>query len=112
MAEAITLAGQLSIRTAEIAVNKWLNSYFKNSKDYVIAADTDSIYIHLEDMVNDRFKDLPFDPDEKEVVKFLDKLGDGPLQDVIDNCYNDLASYVNAFEQKMFMRSPCGFTRG
>ena len=104
LAEAITLAGQLSIRTAEIAVNKWLNSYFKNNKDYVIAADTDSIYIHLEDMVNDRFKDLPFDPDEKEVVKFLDKLGDGPLQDVIDNCYNDLASYVNAFEQKMFMK--------
>ena len=104
LAEAVTLAGQLSIKTAENAVNKWMNGIFKNDKDYVIAADTDSLYINMEDMVNDRFKDLPFDPMETAVVEFLDKVGDGPLQDVIDSAYKDLAEYVNAFEQKMFMK--------
>jgi len=104
LAEAVTLAGQLSIKTAEKAVNSWFNRLFKNEKDYVIAADTDSLYINMEDMVNDRFKDLPFDPMETAVVEFLDKVGDGPLQDVIDEAYNDLADYVNAFEQKMFMK--------
>ena len=104
LAEAITLAGQLSIKTAEKAVNNWMNTVFKNEKDYVIAADTDSLYLNMEDMVNDRFKDLPFDPEETAVVEFLDKVGDGPLQDVIDKAYKDLAEYVNAFEQKMFMK--------
>jgi len=104
LAEAITLAGQLSIKTAEKAVNDWMNKLFKTDKDYVIAADTDSLYVNMEDMVNDRFKDLPFDPMETAVVEFLDKVGDGPLQDVIDDSYKDLAKYTNAFEQKMFMK--------
>ena len=104
LAEAVTLAGQLSIKTAEKAVNSWMNKLFKNEKDYVIAADTDSLYINMEDMVNDRFKDVPFDPMETSVVEFLDKVGDGPLQDVIDKAYNELAEYTNAYEQKMFMK--------
>ena len=103
LAEAVTLSGQLSIKTAERAVNKWMNSIFKNEKDYVIAADTDSLYINMEDMVEDRFKDAPFDPMETAIVEFLDKVGSGPLQTVIDEAYKDLAIYVNAFEQKMEM---------
>jgi len=104
LAEAVTLSGQLSIKTAERAVNKWMNNVFKNEKDYVIAADTDSLYVSMEDMVEDRYKDVPFNPMETAIVEFLDKLGEGPIQTVIDEAYKDLAEYVNAFEQKMSMK--------
>ena len=52
VAESITLAGQLSIKWAERAVNFEMNSLLKtDEKDYVIAIDTDSLYINMEDLV-------------------------------------------------------------
>ena len=52
IAEAITLSGQLTIRWAEVAINKYLNTILKtDNKDYVIAIDTDSLYVTLDDLV-------------------------------------------------------------
>ncbi len=44
IAEAITQTGQLVIRMAEMAINQYLNNILKtDSKDYVVALDTDSV---------------------------------------------------------------------
>ena len=47
-AEAITLSGQVSIRWIEDRMNRYLNKILKTEDvDYVIASDTDSIYLNL-----------------------------------------------------------------
>ena len=51
-AEAITLSGQVSIRWIENKMNAFLNKTLKTKEtDYVIAADTDSIYLNLGPLV-------------------------------------------------------------
>ena len=47
VAEAITLTGQLTIRWAEYALNSYLNRVLQTDswKDFVIAIDTDSLYV-------------------------------------------------------------------
>ena len=47
-AEAITLSGQVSIRWIENKMNAYLNKVLQTKDDdYVIASDTDSIYLNL-----------------------------------------------------------------
>lgn len=102
-AEAITLSGQLSIRWIEKKMNAYLNKALKTrDKDYVIAIDTDSIYLNLGDLVQSVFKGRET-PDEK-IVSFLDKLCNVELEPYIEGCYQELAKYVNAYEQKMVMK--------
>ena len=102
-AEAITLSGQLSIRWIEKKMNEYLNRILKTGdKDYVIAIDTDSIYLNLGDLVQSVFKGRKA-PDEK-IVEFLDKICQVELEPFIESCYEELAKYVNAYEQKMNMK--------
>ena len=96
VAESITLAGQLSIKWAERAVNFEMNSLLKtDEKDYVIAIDTDSLYINMEDLVTQ------FSP--KDPVKFLDKICSEHFEKVLVKSYKDLAHYTNAFKNRMEM---------
>ena len=102
-AEAITLSGQVSIRWIEKRVNSYLNNILKTeSKDYVIASDTDSIYLHLGPLVDRVFPNGT--TDKSKVVEFLDKACQDQIEPFIDKSYKDLADYVNAYDQKMFMK--------
>ena len=102
-AEAITLSGQLSIRWIENKMNEYLNKILKSGdKDYVIAVDTDSIYLDLGDLVKNVFKGGT--PSDKKVVNFLDKICKVELETYIESCYQELAQYVNAYQQKMVMK--------
>lgn len=102
-AEAITLSGQLSIRWIEKAINEHLNKLFKTeNKDYVIAVDTDSTYLNLENVVNHVFKDK--NTEKNKIVNFLDKFCKEILQPYIDKKYNELAEYMNSYEQCMDMK--------
>lgn len=101
-AEAITLSGQTSIRWIENRLNKYLNELLKSDSDYVIAVDTDSVYLNLGPIV-DKFLSKQKDNKEK-VVNLLDKICHDQLEPYIDKCYNDLAEYVNAYDQKMQMK--------
>ena len=57
-AEAITLSGQVSIRWIENKMNAYLNKILKtDGVDYVIASDTDSIYLCLDALVQNVFGD-------------------------------------------------------
>jgi DNA polymerase elongation subunit (family B) len=102
-AEAITLSGQLSIRWIEIKMNQYLNKVLKTeNKDYVIAADTDSIYLNLGPLVDGVFKGR--EKTTESIVSFLDKVCKVELEKYIEGSYKELAEYVNAFDQKMFMK--------
>ena len=99
-AEAVSVAGQLSIRWAERAVNQYLNKVLETEdKDYVLASDTDSLYVTMEAMV-----DKVGLTDTDKIINFLDTVCDGKIQKVIDDCYGELAEYINAFQQKMVMK--------
>ena len=99
-AEAVSVAGQLSIRWAERAVNQYLNKILETENDdYVLASDTDSLYVTLDSLVQRVGL-----TDTNKVIEFMDKVCEGKIQDVIDGCYGEMAEYVNAFEQKMVMK--------
>ena len=103
-AEAITLSGQFSIRWIENKMNGYLNRLLKtDSKDYVIASDTDSIYLNLGHLVQTIFGQDK-DVDKTKIVNFLDKACQEQFEPFIEKSYAELASYVNAYEQKMFMK--------
>ena len=102
-AEAITLSGQVSIRWIEGKVNSYLNKLLKTEDhDYVIASDTDSIYICLDLLVRHVF-DVQSVSKER-VVDFLDTACKERIEPFIDKSYKELADYVGAYEQKMFMK--------
>jgi DNA polymerase elongation subunit (family B) len=102
-AEAITLSGQVSIRWIENCMNKYLNKLLSTeSEDYVIASDTDSIYLNLGPLV-DKFLSNK-SGDKTAVVALLDKICQEKLEPFIESSYQDLASYVNAYDQKMQMK--------
>jgi len=100
IAEGITLSGQLAIRWAEAAVNRTIASFLQESdkpagKDRVIAIDTDSVYIHCEDIIE---KYAPKDP-----INFLDEFGSKILEPALEKAYAALASHTNAYKNSMVM---------
>ena len=102
-AEAITLSGQVSIRWIENKVNDYLNNLLQTEDtDYVVASDTDSIYIHLGPVV-DKFLSSK-SGDKAAVVSLLDKICQEKLEPFIERSYQALATYVSAYEQKMQMK--------
>lgn len=102
-AESITLSGQLAIRWMETKINEYLNKKLKtDSVDYVIACDTDSMYINFERLINEVFEGK--NASDEEIVEYLDKLCQKVIEPYIDKCYEQLADKVNAYEQKMKMK--------
>ena len=102
-AEAITLSGQVSIRWIENKMNDYLNKLLKTEDiDYVIASDTDSIYINFGPLV-DKFFNSKID-NKAKIVSLLDQVCKDKLEPFIDKSYQELANYVNAYDQKMFMK--------
>ena len=102
-AEAITLSGQVSIRWIENKMNQKMNKILKTEDvDYVIASDTDSIYLHVGPLVEAVYKGR--EKTNEGVVGFLDKVCENELEPFIESSYQALADYVNAYDQKMFMK--------
>ena len=80
-------------------LNKILNT---EDIDYVIASDTDSIYLNL-----GPFIDAVYQGREKTtegIVSFLNKVCEVEFEKYIENSYQTLANYVNAYDQKMFVK--------
>jgi DNA polymerase elongation subunit (family B) len=101
MALAVTLAGQLSIRWIEKKLNQYMNGLLKTDSDYVIASDTDSIYLRLNELVQKVYGDkMP----AQKVIEFMDRVCQQKIQPFIDKSYAELADYVHAYAQKMRMK--------
>jgi DNA polymerase elongation subunit (family B) len=102
-AEAITLSGQVSIRWIENKMNTYLNKILKTDEvDYVIASDTDSIYLNMGPLVETIYKGR--EKTTQGIVSFLDKVCQVELEKYIESCYQKLATYLNAYDQKMQMK--------
>ena len=103
IAEAITLSGQLSIRWIENKMNGYLNKLLSTEDvDYVIASDTDSIYLNLGPLVTKFFGNKS--DNKTAIVGILDKICQEKLEPFIESSYQELADYVSAYEQKMKMK--------
>lgn len=124
IATAITLSGQLSITWAAKAINAFMNEIlgtgsntvqyvrdgtesnilFKgNGKQYIIYADTDSVYVDFSDLVDQLFSKEEQEDTEK-IIDFLDMIANTQFQELINKAYEELADYMNAHEQRMFMK--------
>jgi DNA polymerase elongation subunit (family B) len=102
-AEAITLSGQVAIRWIEKKLNNYVNKLL-NTKDidYVIYADTDSVYLHMGPLVEIIFKGR--EKTTESIVNFLDKICRVELEKYIESSYKELAEYLNSYDQKMQMK--------
>jgi DNA polymerase elongation subunit (family B) len=102
IAEGITTAGQLSIRWIENKINAYMNNLLKTeNEDYVIASDTDSIYLNMGPLV-DKF--IADQSNSKKVIRLMNKICEEKIQPFIDSSYQELADYVNAYQQRMEMK--------
>ena len=105
LALAVTTAGQLSIRWIQDKINDYMNKLLKTETDYVIASDTDSIYLRLGDLVKkvygvDGEVSLP----KTKIIDFMDKVCRDKLEPYIDKSYKELGDYMQVFAQKMQMK--------
>jgi DNA polymerase elongation subunit (family B) len=101
-ATAITTSGQFVIRFIEKNINEYMNNILKthDKVDYVIASDTDSIYLCLDKLVEQVCKNKPKD----HVLRFINKVVDTRIQPFLDKCFAELADYTNAMGNKMVMK--------
>tara|TARA_A200000113_G_scaffold88566_1_gene79077 strand:- start:759 stop:3245 length:2487 start_codon:yes stop_codon:yes gene_type:complete len=100
-ATAITSSGQLVIRHIETEVNNYMNKILQTENvDYIVASDTDSIYLKLDSLVEKTCQDKTID----QKVNFIDKVAQQKIEPFIEKCFNDLSDYTNAFEQRMVMK--------
>ena len=103
-AEAITLSGQLAIRWIEKKLNSYLNKLLKTEgNDYVIASDTDSVYVNLGPLVHMVYGSKG-ETKIETIVDFVDKACTEKFEPFIDKSYQELADYMNSFDQKMQMK--------
>ena len=107
IAEAITLTGQLTIRWAEYAINRHLNNILrkgKTYKDYVLAIDTDSLYVCLDDLVK------AINP--PNAIDFLDKVCEKDLEPVLEKSYDQLYQMLGGVSNRMVMKREAIADRG
>jgi DNA polymerase elongation subunit (family B) len=99
-AEAITTSGQLSIRWVERKMNEFMNKVLKTKGvDYVVASDTDSIYVTMERMV-----DTLATNDDLIIVNTIDSFCEKIIQPKLDEWFQELADMMGAYQQKMQMK--------
>ena len=109
LAEAITTSGQLSIRWIANKLNEFLNKTIGTEDyDYVVASDTDSVYLRLGNLVDK----VCLGRTKKEIVEFLDKASEEIILPFIRKQYDELASIMNAYENKMVMDRECIADKG
>ena len=100
LAEAITTSGQLIIQWSERTINEFMNKTLgTEDEDFVIAMDTDSVYITMDKLVQ---KVLPEETDKDKIIDFLNK-SEGMFEKILADGFDELAEYTNAFQNKMEM---------
>ena len=101
-ASGITTAGQFIIRFIEKKVNEYLNGVLqtKGEIDYIVASDTDSIYVTFDKLVQKTCEGKTND----QIADFLGKVCDNKVEPFIEKCFAELADYSNAFKNAMVMK--------
>lgn len=97
IAESITLSGQLVIQWAEKTINTYLNKILKTKDiDFVIAIDTDSVYINLSKLVERVNPQNPID--------FIDAVCKEKLEPIISESYDELFKIMGGVSNRMVMK--------
>jgi DNA polymerase elongation subunit (family B) len=110
-AEAITCTGQVAIRWIERKLNEYVNKMLgTKDTDYVVASDTDSIYLNLGSLV-DRAASNGSLPSER-TVDILNKFCQDKIEPFIDESYKELSDYLNCYEETLVMKRECIAERG
>jgi DNA polymerase elongation subunit (family B) len=104
IAEAVTTSGQLAIRWIQTAMNIELNRQCgTDGYDYIIASDTDSMYLNLEillDKMHPNHKSLS----KIEATRLLNIIIERDIQPFIKKTFAELDDYVNSYASKMSMK--------
>lgn len=100
IAESITKNGQLTIKWGEKTVNNFLNKLLMTDKDYVIAIDTDSIYIDFTDLVDKFLSECS----HEEIIDKLNVISDDKISAILEKCFVKLKNKLNSYEQKINMK--------
>lgn len=99
--EGITISGQLASRWIARKLNEFMNKSLKtDGTDYVIYSDTDSVYLSLDKFI----QQYGGNKDTTKKIELMGKFCNDVLQGYIDKSYQELADYMNAYEQKMKMK--------
>ena len=107
---AITLTGQAAIQWIARKINEFCNKALKSEgKDYVIAADTDSVYINLGDLVDVA---IPEGTPVEKTVTILDNFCEDRLVPFIDKSYKEMSDYTNCMEETLVMKRECIAEKG
>ena len=109
IAEAITVSGQLTIRWGEKKINEVLNNILKTDKDYVIAIDTDSLYVSMEGFLE---KAGMLSKSDTEISSYLDNVCGQLFEKEFSNTYEELRDYTNCSTQRMEMKREAIATKG
>jgi DNA polymerase elongation subunit (family B) len=107
-AEAITLTGQVAIRWIERKINEFVNTALNTEGiDYVIASDTDSIYLNLGPLV-----DRVGIQNTERTVSILNKFCLDKIEPYINESYDELSDYLQCYEKTLVMKRECIADRG
>ena len=110
-AEAITLTGQVTIRWIERKLNEYINTTLSTTDvDYVIASDTDSIYLNLGPLVSLVFGDNT--DDRERIVTILNQFSEDKIVPFIDESYKELSDYLQCYEETLVMKRECIAEKG
>lgn len=110
LASAVTLSGQLVIRWIERAINEEMNAMLKTvGVDYVVAADTDSLYINLGKVVELAYGKQDIDADS--ALKIISSFCKQKIEPLLAKHFELLATHTNAFDQKMHMKQEAVATK-
>jgi len=105
VAEAITTSGQTTIKWAERALNGYMNKIIGTTDyDYIIAIDTDSVYVNMDPLVQ------LVKPNN--TVAFLDKVCHEKLEKVLESAYTELFKTLGGIAEKMVMKREAIADRG
>lgn len=103
LGESVTKSGQVAIRWIEKKVNNFLNTYLGTENyDYVVASDTDSLYLRLESLVAS--SRALSGADTNRIVDFLDDFVAKQLAPIIEHGYDELFKYTHAYTNAMRMK--------
>jgi DNA polymerase elongation subunit (family B) len=101
LATAVTVTGQVIIRTAENCMNGYIRQLTKdNDKDYVIAVDTDSVYLNIDDIITQ----IQQKTNITDLTDFVDKICEQKIQPELKKEMDILTKTLNCSENKIFFK--------
>ena len=100
LATAVTVTGQVIIRKAEMAMNSYIQHLTKDDKDYVIAVDTDSVYLNLDAVVQKISEKTTI----KNVTQFINDICEQKIQPEFKKEMELLSATLGCPENKIFFK--------